>query len=146
MTCTDPTCTAQQELDNLSYLTPTCACCEQDSQEEDVLGSLIGSAMLLGGLIGIKAVAPHAMRVGTARGTPRCGRRGERSTPGPETSRHGAASSSLGRVVAARPVLRTAHLVRRLPEHGRGRLKVLAHESLRRGRISAWVRLLEVCP
>ncbi len=62
MTCTDPTCTAQQELDTLSYLTPTCACCKQNSQEEDVLGSLIGSAVVLGGLIGINAVAPHAKR------------------------------------------------------------------------------------
>jgi hypothetical protein len=61
MACADLTCS--HEVDELAYLSPTCACCCHQSQEEDPVAALIGSAMLIGSFIAVKKVAPPAKRL-----------------------------------------------------------------------------------
>lgn len=61
MTCADAPCS--HEMDELTYLSPTCACCCHQSEEDDPVAVLMGSAMLIGGLIAVNKVAPHAKRL-----------------------------------------------------------------------------------
>lgn len=61
MACAGETCS--REVDELTYLSPTCACCCHQSQEEDPVAALMGSAMLIGGFIAVNKVAPHAKRL-----------------------------------------------------------------------------------
>jgi hypothetical protein len=55
--------TCSHEVDELTYMSPTCACCCHQSQEEDPVGALVGSAALIGGIIAVKKVAPPAKRL-----------------------------------------------------------------------------------